>query len=68
MTDKATLTALLQIGHPWYIASIDIDVGAEEVHVTVTHHHERLPCPECGAACLVEDHADERIWRHLGMW
>jgi len=68
MTDARTLTALLQLKDPWHISDIDIDVDREEVHIQVTHHHGRLPCPECGSACLVEDHADERVWRHLDMW
>jgi len=68
MTDKRTLTALLQLKDPWYISDINIDVEKEEVHIQVTHHHGRLPCPECGRDCLIEDHADERVWRHLDMW
>lgn len=68
MTDKQTLTALLQLRAPWHITRIDVDIPGEEVHVFVSHDHDRLPCPTCGKACLVEDHADERIWRHLDMW
>lgn len=68
MTDKQTLTALLQLRAPWHITRIDVDIPGEEVHVFVDHHHGRLPCPTCGKACLVEDHADERTWRHLDMW
>jgi transposase len=68
MTDKQTLTALLQLKAPWHITRIDVDIPGEEVHVFVNHHHGRLPCPVCGQACLVEDHAGERLWRHLDMW
>lgn len=68
MTDKQTLTLLLQLRLPWQISRIDIDVAREEVHVFVNHEIGRLPCPTCGEACLVEDHADERTWRHLDMW
>lgn len=68
MADKQLLTALLQLSHPWYISRIDVDVAREEAHVTVTHHHGSLPCPTCGKGCLVEDHSEERIIRHLDLW
>jgi hypothetical protein len=44
-----------------------VDVKAEEVHVFVSDRHGRLPCPTCGASCLVEDHVEERVWRHLDL-
>lgn len=68
MADKELLTALLHLRDPWYISRIDVDVAKEEAHVTVTHHHDRLPCPSCGKACLVEDHCEDRIIRHLDLW
>ena len=68
MSDKQILTALLQLRTPWYIVRIDVDVAKEEAHIFVDHHHGQLPCPTCGAQCLVEDHADDRTWRHLDMW
>lgn len=68
MADKELLTALLHLREPWYISRIDVDVAREEAHVTVVHRHGRLPCPSCGAACLVEDHSEERIIRHLDLW
>jgi transposase len=68
MADKELLTALLHLRAPWYISRIDVDVANEEAHVTVDHHHGRLPCPSCGVPCLVEDHSDDRIIRHLDLW
>lgn len=68
MTDEKTFTALLQLKHPWYIGSIDVDVAGEEMHVHIDHHHSDLPCPVCGTSCLVEDHSEERVWRHLDLW
>jgi transposase len=68
MTDQQTLTALLQLRAPWHISRIDVDVPGEAVHVFVNHEHVRLPCSQCGKLCLVEDHAEERTWRHLDMW
>lgn len=68
MTDKQTLTLLLHLLPPWHIDRIDMDVSREEVHVFVEHDIGRLPCSTCGVACLVEDHADDRTWRHLDMW
>ena len=68
MSDKQILTALLQLRAPWDIVRIDVDVAKEEAHIFVDHHPVRLPCPTCGAECLIEDHADDRTWRHLDMW
>jgi transposase len=68
MADKELLTALLRLRAPWYISKIDVDVASEEAHVTIDHHHGKLPCATCGKACLVEDHSDERVIRHLDMW
>lgn len=68
MSDKQILTALLQLRAPWYIVSIDVDVAKEEAHIFVDHQSGRLPCPTCGELCLIEDHADDRTWRHLDMW
>ena len=68
MSDKQILTALLQLSAPWYIVRIDVDVAKEEAHIFVDHQPSRLPCPTCGAQCPVEDHADDRTWRHLDMW
>ena len=68
MSDKQILTALLQLRAPWHIVRIDVDVAKEEAHIFVDHQPGRLPCPTCGAACLIEDHADDRTWRHLDMW
>ncbi len=68
MTNPKTYSALLRLRHPWYIDRIDVDVSAEEAHVFFTHHHEQMPCPECGELCNVRDHGDERVWRHLDLW
>lgn len=68
MADKQLLTALLRLQEPWYIAGIDVDIANEEAHVQVSHHQGRLPCPTCGKSCLVEDHGEERVIRHLDLW
>lgn len=38
------------------------------MHIFVSHEHGTLPCPTCGRACQVEDHAADRTWRHLDLW
>lgn len=45
-----------------------MEVAKEEAYIFVDHHHGQLPCLTCGAPCGVEDHADDRTWRHLDMW
>jgi transposase len=68
MTDEKIYTALLRLEHPWYISRIDVDVQAEEAHVSITHHHGQLPCPTCKIMCNVRDHGEDRVWRHLDLW
>ena len=68
MSDQKLLTALLHLRDPWYISRIDLDIAAEITHVTVSHHHGKMPCPTCGKACNVEDHGEDRVIRHLDIW
>ena len=68
MNDVPVYTALLHLQEPWFIGRIDVDVAGEAAHIYISHHHVHLPCPKCGRACPVRDHAEERTWRHLDLW
>jgi hypothetical protein len=67
MADQKLLAALFGRRTPWYISCVDVDIAGEEVRVTIDHHPGKIPCATCGKACLVEDHSDERVIRHLDM-
>lgn len=68
MTDQNLYTALLRLSEPWFIDRLEADIAKEEVHVFVDHRRGTLPCPECGRACIIHDHVEERVWRHLDLW
>ncbi len=69
MSTETTFQALLQLPEPWFIAGIDIDAEGEAMHVRIAcRPGVSLACPQCGTACEVYDHAEERVWRHLDLW
>ena len=57
---------LLGIVAPWTVDHVQLDAKERRVDVWATHPPgERWPCPECGQALSLFDHAEERVWRHL---
>jgi hypothetical protein len=41
-------------------------VKGQRVEVFAEHKKPKTwPCPECGVACKLHDHDEERVWRHL---
>jgi transposase len=64
--DTEFYAALLHLRHPWRVREVKLDLAAERVDVWVEHAPDTVwRCPECGKACPVYDHAEEREWRHL---
>jgi transposase len=58
--------ALLQLPRPWRVREVRLDRAVERVDVWLEHGPGvKWPCPECGEAASVYDHAEERVWRHL---
>jgi transposase len=57
---------LLGIVTPWTVDRVEMDPKERRVDVWAAHPPgERWPCPECGRALALFDHAEERVWRHL---
>jgi len=57
---------LLGIGSPWKIADVDVNIEQTRVDIVIEWPKGTLPrCPECGKACSLHDHREERVWRHL---
>jgi len=66
MEDRELYRRILGIEHPWYVASVDLQLQPKEVHVFLAHEDlPSWPCAECGAASKLYDHQPERQWRHL---
>jgi transposase len=64
--DTALYQQLLGIEAPWRVVEVKLDVKAQQVDVWVEHRGgTKFACPECGIACGVYDHTEERSWRHL---
>jgi transposase len=57
---------LLGLTAPWTVSRVDLDVKGQRVDVYARHSKPKSwPCPECGIACGLHDHDEERVWRHL---
>jgi transposase len=66
MRDVELYRQLLGIEAPWKVERVELSVAEQRVDVVVGHADGvRWPCPECGTALSVRDHAEERAWRHL---
>lgn len=65
MHDRDLYSKLLGLEKPWKVTRVDLQLEALEVHVWVEHGSYSWSCPECGVACSIYDHQDERTWRHL---
>ena len=57
---------LLGLVAPWAIVEVDLDADKATLDIRVVEKDAAtFPCPECGAASKLHDHAPERRWRHL---
>jgi transposase len=66
MHDTDLYRHLLGLMDPWTVGRVELDVAAQRVDVWVEHPKGmKWPCPECGRAGALYDHAEERVWRHL---
>lgn len=64
-TLSAHYARLLGIDDSWRVDSVDLRLEERRVEIRLTHLGSGVSCPECGRACGLADHADERRWRHL---
>ena len=66
MRDTVLYQHLLDLEAPSTVEKVELDVKSQRVDVWVGHpRRHRWPCPECGTACSLYDHAPERMWRRL---
>ena len=66
MQDKDLYGRLLKVQRPWFVKSVEYGEEPERIDVYLDHPRGmKLPCPECGKALGVYDHAEEREFQHL---
>jgi transposase len=67
MRDNELYRKLLDIEPPWKVSEVELKVSEKEVRVRVDYDPSAgdLVCPQCGKACRLYDHREERAWRHL---
>jgi len=66
MRDTELYRQLLGLDSPWTVARVELDTKKQRVDVWAEHDRPvNWPCPECGSACGLHDHDEERTWRHL---
>jgi transposase len=57
---------LLELKSPWRVVAVELKNEERCVEIEVEWSDSyKVPCPECGRACGVYDHAGVRWWRHL---
>jgi transposase len=56
---------LLGTDESWRVEAVDLRLEDRQVEIRLKHVGSGIACPECGRACGLADHADERRWRHL---
>ena len=65
MNDRELYATLLGIGSPWKVTEVHVDMGANEVKVSVqAQEGTRFACGECGGETSAYD-TKVRRWRHL---
>jgi hypothetical protein len=61
MKDTELYAHLLGLTSPWHVGHVDLDVKAQRVSVYAAHRRDtNFNCPECGLACPLHDHDEER--------
>lgn len=57
---------LLGLIHPWEVSSVILDPDTAQLRIDVSWpSHTKAPCPVCEKPCSINDHREERSWRHL---
>ena len=56
---------LLGLDDSWRVESVALQIEDRRVEIHLSHVGSGVICPECGVACGLADHANERRWRHL---
>ena len=62
MRDTELYRQLLGLEAPWTVTRVELAVKAQRVDIWAGHaENARWPCPKCGTALALYDHAEERI-------
>ncbi len=57
---------LLGLTHPWTVKEVKVNVNDLKINISVAWEQgNKAPCPLCNKPCNIEDHREERSWRHL---
>ena len=64
-TPSSHYALLLGLDDFWRVDSVDLQLEDRRVEIRLSHVGSGVVCPECGGACGLADHAEERRWRHL---
>lgn len=56
---------LLGLTMPWVVSKVDVDPNALRLTIHVAWNEDKVPCSECDTPCSIQDHREERQWRHL---
>jgi ribosomal protein S27AE len=56
---------LLGLDDSWRVESVDLQIEDRRVEIRRSHVGSEVFCPECGGACGLAYHADERRRQHL---
>ena len=66
MQDRQVFEQILGLVSPWFVGEVELALADGEVRVQLEHRADvTWCCAECGRACPLHDHQEERRWRHL---
>lgn len=66
MKDTDLYTQILGLSDPWFVQDVKLDTANQRVDVIVKHEKGiKWSCPKCNKQLGIQDHAEERTWRHL---
>jgi transposase len=64
-TLKSHYRLLLGLDKTWDVTSVELNVEAKSVTISLEYRGRGGICPDCKSECGLKDHAPERTWRHL---
>ena len=56
---------LLELDDSWEVADVALSFEGHRVEIWLKSVGDGVQCSECGQACGIAGHAEERRWRHL---
>jgi transposase len=66
MKDTALFAQLLGLCPPWQVSKVTPNLEDKSLSISIEWPNgTQVPCPDCGKACSIYDHREERAWRHL---